>query len=947
MEKSRRGRKLLAPSFILSFIGASFILWVGPIMSPLAAEPTSGESPRPAVTAGPDMIAYVESDVPFRGAAATPDMTPLTCRWDFDGDGVIDWTSATTGRTVHRFGKPGNYTAHFSVADEKGRQLAASALRVVVRSGRGAAMPVPKMEYRRSQTPEERRAERDGLRLSLNLTLDEARFLGFEAPVPIKYLIPPLNINAAPAGDGVPRRHVIMFNGANEDRFWEDVTTAYAMFHDVYGIPEDDIHLLNYDGTNPAGLNPAGMIDGEASADSLEGVVNALAPIVDNDDLVFVWITGHGYGYIGPIQRASSQAPLWGYLDGWASVDPGDEEDYRESDFKLRGFFNPGVYRGRMGLEEWKVVEFPASQTYYRHRYVSHFTNRYFNELGRTASDNDIYIEEVIDYLEGDLNRDGRITGAEAADFDNDGTPPFSFTTGTFDEDDWGLADRYEDDLVSISTQVPAAFQSTYRPLDIGLDDRLDIDLDFDPAAPEANGTDMDNDGLFDGLDVNDDKDQTDWVSIDEVIQEYITSLPPFTDDRLAAMLDTLHPAVTVTVLMNCSSGGFAWDLRGPGRITLSATEEETASFDNSFIRNITAALQQAAVPGSNGDPTTADADGNGRVSMAEMFNFASANDMWNGIEIPQYDDNGDGATNPDPLPAGGDGALGAITYLDGWTPPAVMDLAMLQMIGPAMAAPGASVVLNDCVINYGTGAATGFSIGYYISADATITSGDTFVAGRTLSGLGAGYSNSDGIAVAVPGFLPPGVYYWGAIVDSLDEQAEADEGNNAYCAGSFTVANPAVLRLQYVSYRREASSDTVSVNFCVYNDGATDVSLEDVSAAYWYKSEWPDDEMVEIDDARSLPVGRDIRSATSARLIRPTGAAAGQNRLLSVNFKPGTGILKPNERLEIKIRVHYKNWKKYTQPDDYSFGTHVAFQNWTKMAVYHRGALVWGAPVN
>jgi hypothetical protein len=47
---------------------------------------------------------------------------------------------------------------------------------------------------------------------------------------------------------------------------------------------------------------------------------------------------------------------------------------------------------------------------------------------------------------------------------------------------------------------------------------------------------------------------------------------------------------------------------------------------------------------------------------MLEAFNYAAYNDFLD--EIPQYDDNGDGLSHTDPVPAGGDGALGCNTYL-------------------------------------------------------------------------------------------------------------------------------------------------------------------------------------------------------------------------------------------------------------------------------------------
>ena len=48
---------------------------------------------------------------------------------------------------------------------------------------------------------------------------------------------------------------------------------------------------------------------------------------------------------------------------------------------------------------------------------------------------------------------------------------------------------------------------------------------------------------------------------------------------------------------------------------------------------------------------------------MMEAFNYAASNDTYD--EIPQYDDNGDAIGHPYPIPSGGDGSLGATTYLE------------------------------------------------------------------------------------------------------------------------------------------------------------------------------------------------------------------------------------------------------------------------------------------
>ena len=904
---------------------------------PAAAAPhLPKDEPIPAVATGPDLVACAESAAPFSASATTAQGIALIYQWDYDGDGRVDWTSDRAARTTYTYGRAGFFKAALLISDATGRRLASRTVRVVVRPGAGQALTVPsRNEYKADRA--------DRLR-ALNLTEDEAIFLGVslrekDTPLPDLNLLAPSTRDEAPAADGLVRRHILMFNGGQETRFWDDVTIAYHMFHDVFGVPEDDIHLLSDDGTNPSGENPGNMIDGPATAAAFQAVTEALAPVVDGDDLLFFWSTGHGYGYIGPVQRYDAYEGLKYYLSGSASVDPGDEQDYPEASFKLRGLLGGTIPNGPVGLNQWAVRDYPTTNTFFRICYVSHFTDLYFSIPNQTVSDNDVRIEKLVDYLAGDLNRDGVISDGEVMDFDNDGVPPYDPDTGAYDPDDWGPLDTYEDDLWHIESLVPEGFQWTYTMLDVGLDGHLDIDLDYDPDNPEANGTDTDNDGIIDFLDANDDKDLDDWISIDELLMGNDGNLK---DDDIAAWLGALHPGVMLTVMECCYGGGFAWDLRGENRIFAAATEEETSSYGNSFIRNVTAALQQSAVDGSNGDPATADANHDGRVSMLEMFNFAAANDILRSIEYCQYDDNGDGVSHPDPIPAGGDGALGAVTFLDG-----TVDFPDLEVSGhalPASVTAGASFAVQTGVRNNGSVAAGASTLTLFIATEPNLGGAITEIASWPIADLAAGAEQTVNTAITFPAAVPSGTYYWGLMADATGAVTESDESNNLTAAGTVTVATApqTALRLQYMSYRREANTEAVSVVFRIYNDGTSDIPLEAVNTDYWYSSEWPDPEMVNIDDARLLPAGRDIRRFTTRSLTR-LAPIAGQNRLLTIGFAGGAGVLRPGDRVEVQLRVHYWNWKRYYQPNDYSFGTQDGYLDWRKMVVNCDGAPVWG----
>ncbi|MEK7856870.1 MAG: fibronectin type III domain-containing protein, partial [Acidobacteriota bacterium] len=523
-------------------------------------------------------------------------------------------------------------------------------------------------EQRHRSNLNELKEERRKLKTTHLLSDEEAQFLELEdnSATPTggssQLSMPPSSTSTAPA-DGVNREYAIILNGGPEQRFWDDVRYAYEFFRNTREILDSDIYVLQAYGKAPDNTNPDNIIDYAANDANFQTVCSTVATRADADDVVYLIITDHGYGYSGPVQRASSQAVVIGYLDGTASIDSGDEPDYLETDFKLRAFITGGDYRRRHGMEvltTYKAYKSATETYFYRHKYVSRFQNVTFATLG-TISDNDIYIEEIKDYLQGDLNKDGIINTAtgEKADNDGDGISPYNNATGTYDEDDWGLPDAVID-FRYIGNRVPEGYQNTYRVHDYNFDNCLDIDLVHNATNPQSNGCDLDNDGLIDGIDVNRDGDMNDLISIDEACAMYGGS-SDLTDDEIRLALANVRPAVLVVIAEQCFSGGLVDDLSGPGRIIMAASEEETVSWGNRFIRNCLRSLSGVAYADSSATVSpVADKNNDGFIDMVELFSFASANDYGVTMEIPVYDDSGDSVYHWSPLPAGGDGEFGA-----------------------------------------------------------------------------------------------------------------------------------------------------------------------------------------------------------------------------------------------------------------------------------------------
>jgi hypothetical protein len=508
-------------------------------------------------------------------------------------------------------------------------------------------------------------------------------------------------------GDGIVERYAVMINGGPESEFWDDVAFMYATLTDDYGFSPSRIYLLNHNGTNPSGVNPDGMIDYPATWANIDLVFNELSGLVDDDDFLLVWVTDHGNGYYG-----DPEDKYYGYLGSSASVDLGDEQDYLESEFKLRSFCTAGSYATptcNHGMDVFKVYYTRTSSTLYRmyrNKFVSSFTDLTFEQDG-VQSDNDVYIEKLVDYLLGDTDRDGNIElgQGEVFDYDGDGIPPYDPDTGVFDEDDWGDLDYYTDDVTGINTAVPG---NSYIIFDYGLDNHVDIDINYDINNLEVDGTDIDNQGLFDGIDANDDGDMDDWVSIDEHI--WLQGSSSVTDDQMATFLDRVDAGVVVVFMDQCYSGGFVDDLSAPGRIIVTGSGEEEPASTGIVGTSLISALHRARPDGS---PVDADYNRDGHVSIREAFNYAGVQEN---AHTAQYDDNGDGVSHPYPVPYGGDGTLGATTYFEDAD---LYHLAVDSMSGGLVTSPGEGLFAYsyDAVVTLIATPDTGYAFGFWTGA--------------------------------------------------------------------------------------------------------------------------------------------------------------------------------------------------------------------------------------
>jgi PKD repeat protein len=575
----------------------------------------------PTADAGADVITIIGRPVRFWGTGASPDDEIAEYTWDFDSDSVPDFVSTRNGFATHTFHSPGEHRCVLTVKDSRG---------LLKRDDRIVRVVNDRVDSLRV-------AEELARRRTSRLLLRSRK--------------PP---------DCFVQRFAVIINATAEERFWMDVTQVYSMLINVYDLDPSDVYVLNHLGTDPTGGNPGGMIDDSAGYPAIQRTFEEIAVRADEDDEVYIWITGHGTGYEGSADRGEQYL---GYLTGRASVDPGDEPDYPESDFKLRALFTGGDFAAGHGLNTWQ----PYARYYvdppplYRTKYVSYLDGIYVETVGLDVYDDDVLIERLVDYPIGDTNHDGKIdtTAGETFDFDGDGLWSVDPVTGEFDEEEWGEVDIVDDDFNTINSRLTVGAYPILL-FDPDHSGRLCIDLDYAGAPPEVDGCDEDGQGLFDWIDANQDGDTDDTISIDEGIS---MAYGDFYDDELADLIDPIQAERVVVIALPCYSGGLVDDLSADGRIICTATIEEAVSWGNHFLRAMAGALR------GNTDPSyLIDADGNGYVSICEAFNYTAWSDPY--YETPQYDDDGDGVSHAYPLPAGGDGELGFHTYLCDTCPP-------------------------------------------------------------------------------------------------------------------------------------------------------------------------------------------------------------------------------------------------------------------------------------
>ena len=178
---------------------------------------------------------------------------------------------------------------------------------------------------------------------------------------------------------------------------------------------------------------------------------------------------------------------------------------------------------------------------------------------------------------------------------------------------------------------------------------------------------------------------------------------------------------------------------------------------------------------------------------------------------------------------SGGGGGGGGVAPGGGVGQGADLTPTNVTMTGSGLTA-GDSFTVTDTIENRGTGTATGFQVGVYLSTDAFVDVTDVLLGFRTIGTLAAGMSSTGGGSLTVPLATPSGNYFVGAIADDLNTVPEADEGNNLLVASAplpVTAAPLPELSVTDVSYSPVIldAGDSLQVTESIVNNGTLSAS--------------------------------------------------------------------------------------------------------------------------
>lgn len=153
------------------------------------------------------------------------------------------------------------------------------------------------------------------------------------------------------------------------------------------------------------------------------------------------------------------------------------------------------------------------------------------------------------------------------------------------------------------------------------------------------------------------------------------------------------------------------------------------------------------------------------------------------------------------------------------------------SLSGPASVLPGQTVTLQYALENSGLGSASNFPVDFFLSANPTIDTSDTFLGAENINTISPSSTISDSIDVTIPSNVGSGCWYYGIIIDMNDVITEINENDNSFSGANQVCIMQANLRVVSVSNPGPSIlGQTIQVSVNVENVGNANAGAHELA---------------------------------------------------------------------------------------------------------------------
>ncbi|MCA9000831.1 MAG: hypothetical protein KDB61_02830 [Planctomycetes bacterium] len=229
----------------------------------------------------------------------------------------------------------------------------------------------------------------------------------------------------------------------------------------------------------------------------------------------------------------------------------------------------------------------------------------------------------------------------------------------------------------------------------------------------------------------------------------------------------------------------------------------------------------------------------------------------------------------------------------------------------PGSVSTGGAVTVNESVRNTGTDGAGTFRVGIYLSPNPSVTTSDTLLGSRIVTGLGAGQVSGSNAPYTVPAGLASGTYFLGVFVDDLSQVVELSDGNNVQmAAGTLNYSHSSTPMANLVMESIDVNLGTVEVGHTVNIVTTVSNAGDEDAAAFLVGIYLSTDSDVTTSDlplvVRSVHTGLNagFTSVQSAPVLVPSSIPPGTYTVGAIVDKDGT-VTESDENDNLAVETH------------------------------------------